>query len=896
MGFRISTKCGLFIFFIPLLLFGQQKELHLVEDPNIIYDAVKEFDKEIKYYDSLAIVAEQMDHPFLYALATMGKGILNRYNFDSPEIEIAFDQFTEALVIVKSLPKVPEDVITKLYYHLATTERRRLNLENAKHFLQLSILQADVENNPVFRARAYNAFANIENDLGNRKEAIRYILQSIETRKSLGIKDDDHLYDSWYNLSIYYLLDNQFEKSNWAINQSLYENSLRSRPATWILRLSLIIKAINYGELGLIDSTRVFYNSLIEIPPSEYDDYTINWNRGKIERLIAEYDKSIVSLQKALGEIFNNFRPNDLLDLPEITDANSHSEEIDANDTQSILNELALSFKKKFEISGEIEFLFHIRKIYKLLDFVLMNQRMESMEQSFSIHVGAHGYEFYENALDNLYDLYKVTSENEILAEALNFVERNKQIELLKNKIINANLDEKIGQRKTIDQLLYSMEQEKLRMSNIRVSDSTLLVRHLENIADIRLALKRESDDFEIPDFNFGSFSVDLYNLQNWLDNSAAAFLYYWGQRNLYILTVSKYEVLFDRIPTDDLAGKVDYFINKLSASPSNIEKNYVRDYEVNGHQLYQLLLGKYLDKLNSPDKFQELLIVADGPLRSMPFKALVMNRGKHDISDFKNVDYLIHHLNIQQSFSINHIFQDLSYNKKGNELLTFSWSDLEGAIWETQKISSIWNGKLTSYSGKSFSKEELKEDIHNYDVIHLATHGTYDSDLNISYLNINESERATTEESRLYTHEIYPMQLKAKLVTLSACESGLGDALEGEGVFNLARAFNYAGAENIVMSLWKLDDIRTAQIMPTFYQKIQDGESIHRALQEAQKKFLNGAEGRLAHPYYWAGLSALGNDSYVLPDQFGMFHSSFILLLILLIGCIIWKFQLLRS
>jgi hypothetical protein len=98
------------------------------------------------------------------------------------------------------------------------------------------------------------------------------------------------------------------------------------------------------------------------------------------------------------------------------------------------------------------------------------------------------------------------------------------------------------------------------------------------------------------------------------------------------------------------------------------------------------------------------------------------------------------------------------------------------------------------------------------------------------------------------------------KLVVLSACETGVGEASAGEGVYGLRRALVIAGAEAQVMSLWKVDDGATRVLMTTYYEKLEAGGGRSEAMREAQRALLGRKE--MAHPYYWAAFIVSGQGA----------------------------------
>jgi len=118
--------------------------------------------------------------------------------------------------------------------------------------------------------------------------------------------------------------------------------------------------------------------------------------------------------------------------------------------------------------------------------------------------------------------------------------------------------------------------------------------------------------------------------------------------------------------------------------------------------------------------------------------------------------------------------------------------------------------------------------------------------------------EHGKPQQGFVQLHDIYNLKLSADLVVLSACETGLGKEIKGEGLISLTRAFMYAGAASVVASLWKVDDAATAALMAQFYKEMfTNGKRPAAALSEAQR-FIAGQK-RWRSPYFWAGFVLQG-------------------------------------
>lgn len=115
-------------------------------------------------------------------------------------------------------------------------------------------------------------------------------------------------------------------------------------------------------------------------------------------------------------------------------------------------------------------------------------------------------------------------------------------------------------------------------------------------------------------------------------------------------------------------------------------------------------------------------------------------------------------------------------------------------------------------------------------------------------------------EDGALQMAEVMRLKLNADLVTLSACRTGLGRMLHGEGIIGLTRAFLYAGADSVVVSLWNVNDIATASLMKSFYKNLQQGLGKDDALRQAKLGLLRGQQPAWQHPYFWAPFVLVGD------------------------------------
>lgn len=187
--------------------------------------------------------------------------------------------------------------------------------------------------------------------------------------------------------------------------------------------------------------------------------------------------------------------------------------------------------------------------------------------------------------------------------------------------------------------------------------------------------------------------------------------------------------------------------------------------------------------------------------------------------------------------------------------------SPLPYALQEVTAAAEAVGNRSVLLTGKQASEAALKaESLNDFKIIHIAAHGVG---------NIAEPDRSglvlaagnEAEDGFWQAREIRRSKLSAHVVTLSACETGVGRLQGEEGIMNLARTFIVAGAKSVVASLWEVDDQSTATLMKHFYRHIAAGASVADALREAQSDMLF-VFGKDAQPYYWAGFTVIGDGT----------------------------------
>jgi len=192
--------------------------------------------------------------------------------------------------------------------------------------------------------------------------------------------------------------------------------------------------------------------------------------------------------------------------------------------------------------------------------------------------------------------------------------------------------------------------------------------------------------------------------------------------------------------------------------------------------------------------------------------------------------------------------------------LLTQEFADLPATKDEINYIKTIYPNTQI-YTQDKASVENLLS-IKNPKILHLATHGFYlkDEDTHplektgLAFSGAKRASKMGDTRGIITALKISTMDLhKTDLVVLSACESGLGDINSSDGVMNLSSAFIQAGAKNVIMSLWKIEDKATSILIEDLYDNISKGKDYKDALREAKLNMIT------KHPFYWSSLIISG-------------------------------------
>jgi CHAT domain-containing protein len=205
--------------------------------------------------------------------------------------------------------------------------------------------------------------------------------------------------------------------------------------------------------------------------------------------------------------------------------------------------------------------------------------------------------------------------------------------------------------------------------------------------------------------------------------------------------------------------------------------------------------------------------------------------------------------------------FGDPVYEDSSN-LSIAKYPRLDFSRKEIETIAAFFNAGSSDICLRNNATEEnfkLKKDLDKFNYIHFATHGLINEEKPDLSALVLTSNRGSGEDGLLQATEIFKLKLNADLVVLSACQTGLGKLVRGEGMVGLTRAFMYAGTPSVVVSLWSVSDMSTAALMGEFYKNlIKNKLSKTASLRNAQLALIN--DPKYAHPFFWAPFVLIGD------------------------------------
>lgn len=633
-----------------------------------------------------------------------------------------------------------------------------------------------------------------------------------------------------------------------------------------------------YGTLGALHVTMKDYDSAarcfsiaMDIAVANYgirNDATANVSRmrGDMHRDQRLFEKALDDFQQMLAAVILDFVPEGPFEIPSIQYENPYFATI-----------ITASFRKAdtlldwYRSDGDITRLMlaldHYNHAWRQI-MIARNSIGDELSRTFLV---SNFNESIENSMMCAQLLYELTADFKYFEHLFDFVELTKYLNVL-DALQRA---ERAGNAQTPVALLFQIQSVRSRLNALQriefdkdrlaLSDDSVAQLRNDIVALIQQRKQLVAKTAPPAEGVFTTFNtIRVSDIQKQLTYDEQIIEFYWGARNIFIISVTRDTLLLQTIAhqteTDSAILMLqDVLMRRPSFRPSEVQR-----YSRAASDVFDELFKPFVQK-------KKLIVIPDGPVSLVPVEALVV---KHDpeVRSYRGLRYAIFYHEISYAYSSRIRFYGRSNGHQAiRKVLAFSYgnapdaassaftfADLPGSVREIEVLSDVFED-VSLFAGKEALKKTFLQYAGQYDVIHLGVHGISD-DNNAGHSRL-VFRGDSIRDPDLYAYEIYNLDLDARLAVLTACETGRGKLQAGEGIFSIGRAFIYAGCPSVVMSLWRTHDKHTSSLIGMFYKDLRQGNSIAASLRSAKQKFLNNADAFSSHPGSWAAIILNGQD-----------------------------------
>ena len=744
-------------------------------------------------------------------------------------------------------------------------------------------------------AMTYNNLGASYFQMNELEQAIRYLEKSAEIKEAVQGPDHPDLAPSYNNIGGLYLELERYEEAKQNLQEALRIRKEALGPNHPKLTNTYSTLGNLFLEQQQPDSAISYFEREVAItqkqrgPDHPYVADALN-NIAKSYAEQAFYERALSYHQQALQVLGDDFEADRRAENPKVNGLRY------PNYAVRILGDKSRTLQKTYEQHGDLSkleaALATVQRLSELIDFLQVSFRSEQSK----LMISEQSHEMYELGIEVAHKLHQETGQATYLEQAFYFAEKSKTRVILER--INAQQAKKFAGvpdslitheqqlRKDIAQL-----REKLRRSideqgqshqTYQLRDSVFTLS--QSLHDHQRLLERRYPRYHNLKYNQQIPSVSEIQ-QKLRQQDLSLIEYFHGSSATWGFVVNGTDLSIHKLPHDSTLHQQVWEFREAIAQQSN--ETYVQL----GSSLYQKLMQPLMGAVTNSD----ILIIPDGVMNLLPFEALLTEEvtPSQDDINFAELPYVINDVtsSYSPSISMSSLFRDSESQRYSQSFAAFApvfnfsassiqrrqgradgqWSPLPSTKLEVQQIAelfddgrSLWEMVFGDPDAPDLFMEDVategnfkQRDLSRYKYLHLATHAfAGDSATSRSGIVFHQQDRSD-EDDILYADEIYTLNLQNELLVLSACETGSGKVVKGEGIIGLSRAFQYAGVDNLLVSLWKVDDRSTAKLMIDFYRQTLDGDSFDGSLRSAKQQLI--ATSTYAHPQYWAPFVLLG-------------------------------------
>jgi len=808
--------------------------------------------------------------------------LINHY-FDS--IDAAKRNYLWAIQLKGNLPNIRDSFLFKPYLFLGGILYDQNQFDSASFFYQKA---EQIQNG--YRVlldgcqRLYNKEGALYYETGNYRLAKIYFTKALSL-----LSRSDASYES---LTINYKINvasisvklGQYEEAEKIYSSLLpfkiYENELRHNLGIIDNHLGKFTDAVadlrqvsysnnprildlDYNLATAFDNLRQGDSVRFYLQKAFVDNHTLNGNKKNTSwGLILKFSGEQAAREKKYIDALQYFQRAIIQFDKAFNDGNIHSNHTKFSGIFSYINlfntlvakgdiyhQLYLTTKNVSNVESSVE---AFRSAFALADYV--EKTYESDESR--LFLNEIKYSVHSKPIDECLLMYDLTQKKEFLEEAYLFDQRNKASVLSLNLQLSAmerNAGSSGAMMKSAAKLRSGITRLSLRAA--QASDTGQLSRINGEITNQEIELGRVQQalnkDPKYAQLQPGDKVPSIALLQNdILDGTTALLSFHLSENSVVIFVVSANAFTYRRLSV----GPPFYNdLRSLLKSLHSVSAGQKYEGDVFAKKLYTWLIQPVRRLI---DNCTRLIIIPDDELNYLPFESL------QDV----NNHYLLESFGIQYQYStaLLNLNRNTIHASAGRTLAFAPFAlDKDHGQFETLRYSGpevqALDGKILI--GPSATKENFLAEANHYSIVHLATHASADDQQPLNS-SIVFYPAGSDSSYRLYAQEVYGLKLDStRLIILSACETGNGQLVRGEGLMSLSRAFAYAGCPNIITSLWKAEDMTTAFVTTRLHFYLNKSYSYNEALRQAKIDLLHNKEigPQFKSPNYWAHLVFVG-------------------------------------
>ncbi|PVD53213.1 hypothetical protein DC498_04870 [Terrimonas sp.] len=770
--------------------------------------------------------------PLLYA-----GGIYYRENkFDSTRILLEKAQLlTEKYQYQEELERL-YNILGALYFEEGNYLQSKNCFEKAVQII------GDDESSTIRKINFETNIASSLNRLGRYEESLNGYLNLLQYKNNVS--------EIYLSIGDNYMALNKYAEALWYFHESKKGKGIEvlNYIAYAHLQLHQYDSALYYIDLfeQNLDSNKQVSRVALGIHDTYKGDYF--YSTGKVSEAARQY-------QKAVTQLMLDYKDSSIYSNPTEFSGIISS----FNLFKAIINK-AKCFEKLYSETQAIDYLKAAFDTYS--SGILLADHLEHTMNSddAKIFLKRNSNTAYTRAIDAAMLLYKLTGERGFLWKAYSVVQKNKA------SILVANLkDFEVKNKVAIpEDLLQEEKALKYKIARLQIK----MDQNQQDSIGLKLATEKRNDELQLSVIQnkirkytnseaavYENVRVDEHFFKNKLDHKSAILDFHFSDSLLYLFAITDNEIQSTTIPVSSLNLEQ---VTRVQKGLEHVEPLNAKATDSVVQHLSAVLIQPVFPLI---EKKKEWIILPDGVFYYFPFEIIKNPKsGKALIDDYAiSYNFSIQFINKKENIKKEELPKLVAVAPFINKGL-YSYTDsvlLERLPATKMEIAGL-NGKILLDT--SATKSKFLDRINHYDILHLATHAVMNpANPSQSYIAFYPEDSTKNDSYKLYLNELYNLNLDStRLMLLSACETGVGKLVEGEGVMSLSRGVLYAGCPSVITTLWPANDQSTAYIINHFYKYMDEGKDLTTALKSAKLDFIKDYPAQ-SDPSYWAHLVLVG-------------------------------------